>query len=207
MIELPAAKALLDPLAKRLVDAHTDAVAAWAQLLENFSAFALPLDATTQKNVLHNHIWSGICRAFDEDPAARPNDKMSVKGLLIPGQIFLRFKYVGHGEPHNVATVQQAHIARQEYSDEMFDALVGDSTLGLPTFLTCGYTLDGPNIGRIEIRRDCKGHPPWAYDIHGGEGIVESRPFQGQEDDGKPTRVTKKIAAQGGEAADGKATS
>ena len=207
MIELPAAKALIDPFAQRLTDIHEAAVASWATLLKDFPAFAMPLDATTRWRAIHNHVWSGICRDFDTDPDARPNDKTGVQGVVIAGQIFLRFKYVGHGEPRSYPTTQQTHMTRQHYSDKMFDALVDDPSLGLPTILTCGYTLDGPKLGRVEIRRDCEGHLPWFYDIYGGTTIVMPQSLPGQQDDTKPARVTKRTAAQGEDAADANAAS
>ena len=59
----------------------------------------------------------------------------------------------------------------------MMLALAGDSALTPPTLLTCGYTLDGDKIGRIVVRRDCIGHPPWHYEIYGGRTAVENIPF------------------------------
>jgi hypothetical protein len=207
MIDLPAAKAQIEPFAPRLIDAHEKAVAAWSGCLKLNPEFALPLDATTRANAVHNHLRHQIERSFDTDPLARPNEAMRTFGLLIGSEIFLRFKYVGHGEPHNVATTRQKLLARQEYDDDMALALTGDPALAFPTFLTCGYTLDGEQVGRIEIRRDCEGHQPWSFDIYGGKAVVMPQSLPGQEDTARPARVTKKIAAQGEDAAEAKSAS
>lgn len=207
VIELPAAKEQIEPLVRRLVAAHNAAAEAWASCVAERPAFTLPLDATARANIFHCHLRSAIEREFATDTTARPTGSIGVYGLLIGTEIFLRFKYVGHGAPSNVATRQQQMMARQEYDDDMRLALTGDAALKMPTVLTCGYTVDAESIGRIEIRRDCQGHLPWCYDIYGGDAVTMPQALPGQADTTKPARVTKKIAAKGKDAADAKAAS
>jgi hypothetical protein len=66
--------------------------------------------------------------------------------------------------------------------------------------LTCGYTLDdGIELARVEIRRDCKGHQPWSFDIYGGEAVAEPLVFPGMTDTTRPATVTsiKEVAKKG----------
>src|SRR5205085_1133431 len=93
--------------------------------------------------------------------------------------------------PHNVGTFQQKLLSRQQYDEDMVLALTGDIDLSPPTLLTCGYTLtDESKIDRIEIRRDCKGHLPWSYDIHGGTTLIEPVFLDGMADEAKPAKVS-----------------
>ena len=79
----------------------------------------------------------------------------------------------------------------KQFDEPMLLALAG-SALTPPTLLTCGYTLDGTEIARIEIRRDCKHHLPWKFDIYGGTEVVEPLVISGMDDTAKPAVVTSR---------------
>ncbi|MFZ1926261.1 MAG: hypothetical protein WAU42_08985, partial [Solirubrobacteraceae bacterium] len=83
------------------------------------------------------------------------------------------------------------------FTPEMMLALDGISAP--PTLLTCGYTLEGADIERIEVRRDCVGHQTWSYEIYGGEAVVEPLVIPGLIDTTKPAIVTSTRKAMEGE--------
>ncbi len=197
MIDLPEAKDRLDPLVPALIAAHEAAMEIWVAAVKDNPAFTLPLNTTTRANILNNHVCA---QAELRLPDVPQNDKLGFFALMIGGDVMLRFKYVGHGAPANVQTEQQKLLAKQTYNDQMMFALTGDIAGEPPTLLTCGYTIDGEKIGRVEIRYDCKGHISWSYDIFGGEAVIMPQMLPGQEDTAKPARI-KKVAAQGEDAA------
>jgi hypothetical protein len=191
MVELVAARDHIKPIEQLLIDAHETAVANWATLVREKPELARPIDAAARANFIHCHVCAEVERRVGRVVGIKPTDKLGFFGLWIEGNILLRFKFVGDGLPSNVATKQQNYLARQEYTDDMMFALAGDGdALVPPTLLTCGYTLDGDKVGRIEIRRDCVGHPSWHYEIYGGEALVEPVPFDGMADTAKPAKVS-----------------
>lgn len=190
MVEMDDARARLSALEPLLRDAHTAAVANWAKFLEEKPELARPFDATARANFIHCHIAAEVERLVDDVSGVTVADGLGFFGLWVDGRILLRFKFVGHGQPHNVATTQQKLLARQTYTEDMMLTLAGDSAFDPPTLLTCGYTLDGDQVGRIEIRRDCVGHLPWHYDIYGGEAVVQPIVMDGLADTARPAKVT-----------------
>jgi hypothetical protein len=190
MIELDEAQELLEPVKEDLISAHVAAVTTMAEFVTREAAMAIPLDERTRKNIMHCHIRSETEMRVADRPGVEPNDLLDFFALKIAPSILLRFKYVGHGGPSNVATKRQQLLAHQVYTDDDALALTGDKALRPPTLLTCGYTLDGAEIGRIEIRRDCKRHLPWSFDIFGGERLIQPLPIDGMADDVRPATVS-----------------
>jgi hypothetical protein len=191
MVELEDAQRRLADIKQDLIDAHTAAAEAWETFVKEHPSLALPCDSTTRANFLHNHISSQVARRVGDRAQVEIADCLGFFALRVGHDILLRFKFVGQGQPSNVATDQQKYLARQHYTEDMTLALNGDSALTPPTLLTCGYTLDGEQIGRIEIRRDCKGHLPWMYDIYGGDRVVRPTQFDGMQDDTRPATIRK----------------
>jgi hypothetical protein len=191
MVELEDVQSRFGALHQPLIDAHIAAAANWATFLKEHPHLARPCDSTARANILHCHIRSEVAPRVADMPGVKVTDCLGFVGLKIHHDILLRFKFVGHGAPSNVATTQQKLLARQEFTEDMTLALTGDPALTPPTLLTCGYTLDGEKIGRIEIRRDCKGHLPWMYDIYGGTTVVRPTVFEGLEDTAKPAKIRK----------------
>lgn len=202
MIDLPEAKNELELLEPHLIAAHQAAMTSWVGLMQSTPGFTLPLDATTRANILHNHICAEVERRVEDLSGVAINDKLGFFALYLEPGILLRFKYVGQGAPSNVATEQQKLLAQQTYTDQMMFQLAGDVDVDVapPTTLTCGYAIDEAEIGRIEIRCDCKGRVSWSYDIYGGESVIIPQMLPGQEDTAKPARI-RKVAAQGEDAA------
>lgn len=191
MLEAEDARTRLGDIHQTLIDAHVAAVGAWERFLKERPDLARPCDATTRANFIHNHVCLEIGQRVDGMPNVELTDCLDFMALKVGHDILLRFKFVGQGTPSNVATVQQKLLARQTFSEDMTLRLTGDPALVPPTLLTCGYTLDGEKVGRIEIRRDCKGHLPWMYDIYGGETVVRPVVFEGMEDTAKPATIRK----------------
>lgn len=200
MVQLDDARQQLSELHPILVDAHVAAVAAWASLVTDRPDLAIPLNSTTRANFVHNHIEAEVARRVADLPGVAIADGLDFFGLWLDG-ILLRFKFVGHGEPSNYPTTQQKLLARQIYTEDMVENLTGDPALDPPTLLTCGYTLDGDKVGRMEIRRDCVGHLPWSYDIYGGEAVNQPIALKGMEDTAKPAKIKSTKTKQDEDAA------
>jgi hypothetical protein len=201
MIELDEARSRIDPLQNMLVDSCEAAVGTWATFVTDHSEMALPLDATARANFIHSHLRHEVDLRVADLDGVEPTEGLNFFGLIIQQDTFLRFKYVGKGVPHNVPTKRQKLLANQTFTKSMKATLMGDPSMPPPTMLTCGYTLDGIELGRIEIRRDCKGHQPWSFDIHGGAAVAEPLVFPGMTDTTRPATVTStKKAAEKGQA-------
>jgi hypothetical protein len=188
VVELPAAQDAIKPIESALTAGLRKAAENWETLLTEHAALAVPLDTTTRANFIHNHACAEIAQLVADHNNVKLAEGLGFFALLIGDDIMLRLKFVGYGTPQNVATKQQKLLAKQSFTPEMVLALDGISKP--PTLLTCGYTLEGVAIGRIEIRRDCTGQQTWSYDIYGGEAIIEPLVIPGLIDTTKPAIVT-----------------
>jgi hypothetical protein len=188
MIQLATAQEAIEPIEPALTEGLTEAAANWETLLTKHSDLALPLDTTARAKFIHNHACAGITQRTTDVAGVKVADRLRFFALLVGDEIMLRLKYVGSGAPRNYPTGQQKRLARQSFTPEMLLTL--DGMQAPPTLLTCGYTLEGAEIGRIEIRRDCEGHEPWRYDIYGGEALAEPLTLPGMADTTKPAIVT-----------------
>jgi hypothetical protein len=174
-----------------LIDAHRAAAAHWKYMVEERPELVLPLDATARANFIQPHICHEIAKRVDGIiDGVKSTDALGFFAVRVDDDMLLRFKYVGLGRPSNVQTEQQKLLAQQSYTAEMVMALTGDPSFIPPTVLTVGYTLDGPDIARIEVRRDCRGHLPWSFDIYGGAAVIEPIVMPGLDDMAKPATVT-----------------
>ncbi len=192
MITLPVAQERLAPLHEPIVDSYLAAHASWIELLTRSPRLALPLDRTTRANFINDHACHEITHRVEPIEGVKPFEGLGFFALSLDG-ILLRFKFLGYkGLPSNVRTRQQGLLARQLYNEDMVTALEGGGIPLAPTLLTAAYVLDEDKIGRIEIRRDCRGHLPWKYDIYGGTAVVEPIPLPGMEDEAKPAIVVSK---------------
>lgn len=207
MIDLPAAKNQLDPFLPKLERAHHTAIGNWATFVRDTPEFALPLDATARANWIQRHICHQAAAETADMAGVRLNDRLGFFALQFGEPILMRFKYIGHGAPSNVATVQQRLLARQEYTPDMLLMLGDGVEMAPPTMVTCGYTLDGDKLGRLEIRCDCKGQQSWSFEFYGGATVVAPITLPGTEHPAKPARVTKpkRKTAHGEDAAQARA--
>lgn len=195
MIGCAEAQALLEPIQPRLVRSIQASVTQWTRFVSEHPDLAVPLQPTCQWQFIHDHVQYEVTKAFDGDSFARPNTKMlQMFGLLVDEHVFLRFKHLSNGLPRAYPTDQQKLLAGQEWPAEAIKRLEEEQghLFALPTFLTCGYTMDGAEVGRIEIRRDWKFRQPWSFDIFGGVEIYDPLVFPGQEETAEPARVTRR---------------
>lgn len=198
LIELDAASAQIEPLKGILIEAHEAAAAKWEELVTEQAHLAYALDATTRANFIHNHLCAEAEGRVGGIPGVVATDALGFFALWINGEILMRHKFVGQGAPSNVSTTQQKLLASQQFDEEMMFTLTGDRAFQPPTFLTCGYTLDGVKVSRIEIRMDCKAQLPWSFDIYGGDEMAEPLVLPGMKDESKPAIVksTRKKATE-----------
>jgi len=199
MIELVDAQHAIKPIEPALTEGLKKAAKSWETLLNDHSALALPLNPTTRANFIHDHACSEVAQLTADVAGIQVADGLQFFALRVGDDILLRMKYVGFGAPRNYATEQQKLLARQSFTQEMIVAL--DGITAPPTLLTCGYTIDGDEIGRVEIRRDCKSHVSWSYDIYGGSAVIAPQALPGMDDTARPAKITRKIAAEGEDAA------
>ena len=208
MIELPDARESLEGFHPIFIEGYQVAWANWRRFmsLEGNTDLAAPLSSTSRANFIHDH----VCIEFEKRIAGLEGVESTTKALdfyalRIGNGILLRFKYTPNGAPRNVRTERQKRLARQTFTSDEITALTGGAALIKPTLLTVGYTVDGDEISRIEIRRDCKNHLPWSYDIFGGDAVMEPLVLDGLADETKPAVVAsaRKKAAEHEDAAQG----
>ena len=190
VIELDQARERIGPFEGLLIDAHKAAIkTSWATLLEKQPEIAFPLDDTARANLIHPHIRVEVERRIEDVPGVVVNDKLDFFALMIDDDTLMRFKNVENGAPRNYLTTRQRELASQRFTEEMRLDLLGDASLKPPTLITCGHTLDGAELGRLKIRRDCKGHLPWFFEIYGGEELNAPQVIPTLEDETRPARV------------------
>lgn len=190
MVEIDHAQQRVKDFEELLIEAHKAAIKkSWATLLEKQPEIALPLDETARANLIHPHIRVEVEQRIEGVPGVAVNDKLDFFALMIDDDMLMRFKNVENGNPRNYPTTRQKELASQRFTEEMRLDLLGDASLRPPTLITCGHTLDGAALGRLEIRRDCKGHLPWSFDIYGGESVNAPQVIHTLEDETRPARV------------------
>lgn len=189
MVEIDHAHERIEPFKDHLIEAHLVVADKWANFLRGNPEFAHPLDDTARANVIHPHIRYEVAHRMGGVSGVVINDKLDSFALLIDADMLLRFKYVGNGMPRNYGTTRQKELASQRFTKQMTEDLFGDASMQPPTLLTCGHTFDGEKLGRLEIRRDCKGHLPWSFDIFGGEAVNAPVVIPTLEDEIRPARV------------------
>jgi hypothetical protein len=198
LIGADQARERIEPIEGVLVDAHKAATATWSELVREQPGFAVVLDPTARANIIHCHLRLEIGQRLVDRQDAVVNDRLGFYALLLRPDVLLRVKYVGNsdGAPHNYPTRQQQLLAKQSYDPDMLQLLGMEGSFAPPTFLTCGYTLDELDLGRIEIRFDCVGHLPWSFNIYGEDTLIEPLVLDGMADDTKPARVASSRTSQ-----------
>jgi hypothetical protein len=160
MIDLPAAQARLAHIVPALIAAHEAAWSRWRTLVDEEPALALPLGATARANFIHDHVCAEIIRRVDGIPGVEPTDRLEFFALRVGSDILLRFKFVGHGAPSNVATNQQKLLARQAWDERMVLRLNGDLLARAVIAIADKHMrlcarCKQPDDGRMSCRVDC----------------------------------------------------
>lgn len=178
---------LLDPLHPVFTAAHVGAATRLKKLAAADPPAIAALNATERANFLHGQIRSLVSSGVETIDGASVT-AWEIFTVAVGHNLLVRFKFLGNGEPTNIQTEQQFLLARQKYKEDALDLLGLSGITEPPTTVTCGYTLDGMDIGRVSIRRDCKGHDRWLYDIYGGTAVNEPLLLPGTEE-AKPAVV------------------
>ncbi len=201
LIQAPTAKEKLDRVEAALIASHRTVVDRWFEMVSEVPQFAKAMKPTTRAGWIHDHLCPEVEAAVEDISKVSAHEALGFFALNIDDEILMRLKYVGQGAPSNVATDQQKLLARQEYDEVMLAALGSDPALGLPTFLTCGYTLGDGELGRLEIRCDYKRKTLWSFDLYGGEAVSAPLEFPGMPQEALPALVksTRKTAAEKGQ--------
>lgn len=154
------------------------AVRTWHTFVEREPEMALPLDATSRANMIHNWAQREVRTALVDHPVARELSSLGFFAVAVGSNPLIRLKFLNGGRPSNVATEQQKELARHRYGEEAMQALIAEGLPKPPTLLTCGYRLDyGATLTRVEIRCDYAGACLWNWNIwgadEGGAGTFE----------------------------------
>jgi hypothetical protein len=200
LIQAPEAREKVERVEDALINAHKEKVALWFEMVTKAPQYAKPVTPTTRAGWIHDHLCPEVEAAVADIPGVFAHEALGFFALSIDNEILMRLKYVGQGAPSNVATDQQKLLARQEYDEAMLAALGADPALGLPTFLTCGYTLGDGELGRLEIRCDYKSNTLWSFDFYGGEAVSAPLHFHGMPEEALPALVksNRKTGAEKG---------
>jgi hypothetical protein len=185
---------LLEPLRPILTAAHLGAAKRFREVAERFPDTVAALNERERANFLHGQIRSLVSIGVEPLEGAEVT-AWDVDTVAVGSNLLVRFKFLGNGEPANVPTEQQRLLARQQYNQDTLDLLALSGITEPPTTVTCGYTLNGMEIGRVLIQRDCKGHDRWSYDIYGGSTVSEPLHLPGVEE-AKPAVVRSRKKEQ-----------
>lgn len=193
MVDLPEAREQLKPITPLIVRAHETAAGKWAMLVHDHSDLSHPLGRLSRLNFMHDYTVFEIEKLTAGRADVAPADGLGFYALAVTPNLLVRFKCVESGTPSNVSTEQQKKLARQEFTPTMLTSLTGESAFDEPpTLVTCGFTMEGTEIDRIEIRCDCKGRQTWRYDVHGGDEIVHPLVLDGMGEPATPATISTK---------------
>lgn len=172
MLTLDQTKTLLgDHVEEVFATPFEKAVRMWHRFVQRDPDMALPLDATTRANMIHNWAAHEVRAALVDHPVARELSALGFFAVAFGVNPLVRLKLVNGGRTSNVATEQQKDLLRQRYDEGAMDALAAEGMPHPPTFLTCGYCLDSvAQLIRVEIRCDYGGVCLWTWTILGDEG-------------------------------------
>lgn len=177
----------LEPLHPTFCAAHLGAAARLRKVADEMPEVIAPLNTTERANFLHGQVRDLVSVGVEEIAGAQVTE-WDLFTVAVGGDLLVRFKFLGNGEPANVLTEQQRLLARQRYKEEAMAVLALAGIEMPPTTVTCGYTLDGFDIAKVTIRRDCSGHQTWLYDIYGGDEVAEPLLLPGMKE-AKPAVV------------------
>ncbi len=196
VLTFPEVQERLDPLHDALVEAHLGAAKRYREVAGSHPEVIAALNSTERANFLHGQVRSLVGAGVE--PISGVNvTNWDVFTIAVGVNLLVRFKFLGNGNPANVKTEQQRLLERQQYKEEAMDVLALAGITQPPTIVTCGYTFDGFDIGRVLIQRDCRGHDRWTYDIYGGLSFTEPLTLPGTvEAVPAVIRSTKKPASE-----------
>lgn len=186
----------LSQVAARLERVHPVLTAAHLGAAERLKAMdpdaAAALNAIERANFLHAQVRSLVAVGIEQMEGVHVT-QWDVDTIAVGTDLLVKFNYVTDPPRH---TKQQKMLKRQEYKPKAMEILSLSGITEPPTTVTCAYTLDGMDIGRVLIRRERTGHETWEYDIHGGLAVVEPQIIPGIKE-ARPAVVRSKKASEG----------
>lgn len=189
VLSLGEVKTRLDPVNPVLEAAHLGAAERLKGLDPSTAAALNPIE---RANFLHAQVRQLVGVGVEPMAGVRVTE-WDLDTIAVGSDLLVKFNYITDPVRH---TTQQKMLKRQKYKPEAMAVLALAGIIGPPTTVTCAYTLDGMDIGRVLIRRECAGHETWEYDIYGGTAIVEPQHFPGI-DEARPAIVRSKQAREG----------
>jgi len=171
MLTLDQTQALIgDHVEEVLAAPFEKAVATWHRFVQRDPDMAVPLNATTRANMIHDWAAREVRAALVDHSSAREFSSLGFFAVAFSANPLVRLKFLNGGRPSNVVTEQQERLAKQRYDETSMAVLAIEGIPNPPTFLTCGYRLDYEmKLTRVEIRCDYNGMCLWSWPIWGDE--------------------------------------
>ncbi len=185
-----------DDLHEIFVAAHVGAFKRLEDVARGYPEVIAALNATERANLLHGQIRQLVAVGVETYDRAELTE-WDIDTVAVGINLLVRFKYLGHGAPaNNRSTEQQRLLERQQYKEAAMAVLALSGIEEPPTIVTCGYTLDGLQLSRVLIQRDCAGHDRWNYDIYGGTAVMEPLALAGiaEAEPGVVVRSAQEVA-------------
>lgn len=171
LLTLPQARERLDPLAEKLiVKPCTDAVTEYGEFVAAKPRSASAISATTRAGMIHDFTTRNVRGAVTK--AARELDAYGFFAVLVKDDLAVRFKFLGSGQPSNVATGKQVRLSVHQYDDDLVQALAIEGVYEPPTLVTCGYALGGDGeVQSLVVQLDYGKQTVWRYYLYGEPGV------------------------------------
>jgi hypothetical protein len=148
------------------------AVEKWNEMEQEDPDFALDMEATERANIIHGLTRSRVRKALATVDASAAHELTSLGFFAVAfgDDLIVRYKFVGNGEPSNVATNRQKELAKHEFDDKLMGKLALEGVPNPPTIATCGYTLDfSGKLETVSVRCDHSGNTLWQYTVWGDD--------------------------------------
>ncbi|MEI2704073.1 MAG: hypothetical protein V9E89_02170 [Ilumatobacteraceae bacterium] len=149
------ARELTLPFHDAWVQAHLESWALWSKQLTENSEFVKALTPGDRYLILHRHVTDRAARYLEGRVTS--TDKLDFFAQIVRGQALVRFKHLDTDlKTRNYPTDQQKHLDQQAYTDRLVKQLALEGVEGLPTVVTCGYTLNPAEDGISRIVLTCR---------------------------------------------------
>jgi hypothetical protein len=175
-MNMDEAQAQLAPVAEALLVApRRAAVGIWNGFESGDPGNASAISTRTRAGMIHDYTIREVRRALQREDiravAREISSPLEFFTVAVGDGLLLRYKLTAAGMPRNVATDVQQRLAAQQYDEETMQALTLDGMPTPPTFVTCGYMLDGGGaLGTVSVQCDFKKTTLWRYVVWGDSG-------------------------------------
>ena len=154
-----------------LVQPCQKAVKDWNSFVTTMPALAATISLTTRAGMVHDFTIAAVRAALTSGIREIPSYGFFV--VVFADDLAVRYKYIADGQPRNLSTEKQGHLAKHQYGEELLDALALEGITSPPTLVTCGYTLspDG-QIRTLSVQCDYGKSVLWRFYVYGDPGIA-----------------------------------